>query len=354
MRKNKQKKKSNSLIRLYSMSKRDIVVIGTSAGGMNALVQLVGNLSTTLKASIFIVLHTTARSLTLLQEILQKHTTLPIITPKSGQLIHAGQIYVAPPHSHMIIKEKHIYLSQGPRVNHCRPAIDPLFRSAALHYGPRVVGIILTGMLDDGTVGLSFIKKRGGVTIVQDPDDAQHPDMPNSALANVSVDYCVALSDIPLLIKRLTKITIKSKIKPVPRWMSVESKLNSTNILPIEELNQTGKVSVFTCPECGGTLWEIDKDKVLRYRCRIGHAFSPHNLVEMHDETMESILWSAVRTLEENAELSQRIATHASKRYIHTANYFHQKSQIAKQNAKKLKEILLKNKATERENIENK
>jgi two-component system chemotaxis response regulator CheB len=321
--------------------KRDIVVIGASAGGMEALKQLVKDLPATLKASIFIVLHTVAKSSTLLEEILQRHTVLPILTPANGQIIHHGHIYIAPPHYHMQIKNGKIHLSQGPLINHFRPAIDPLFRSAALHHGARTIGVILTGMLDDGTVGLSFIKNQGGISIVQHPEDAQYPDMPRSALAHVSIDYCVPLSEIAPLITKLTKTSVKTKSKPVPDWMPTEAKLSTTNITPVEELNHLGKISPFTCPECHGNLWEIDKDKVLRYRCRIGHAFGPQTLSAVHEETMENILWSAVRTLEESAELSHRIATHTHKNHVRTASLFYDKAKVARQKAKKLKALLL-------------
>lgn len=326
------------------MMKRDIVVIGTSAGGVNALLQLVKDLPSTLKASIFIVIHTAARNPTLLQELLQPHTTLPVITPEHGQMIHQGHIYIAPPRFHMTIKKERIYLSRGPRINHCQPAIDPLFRSSALHYGMRVIGIILTGMLDDGTVGLSFIKNRGGISIVQNPQDAQYPEMPSSALSNVPVDYCVALSEIASLITKLTKTSVKTKPKPIPDWMHTESKLSTTDITSAEELNRLGKISPFACPECHGNLWEINKDKVLRYRCRIGHAFGPLSLAAVHDETMENILWSAVRILEENSELYQRIAERTHINHVRTASLYQHKAKVAEQKAKNLKEMLLKDK----------
>jgi two-component system chemotaxis response regulator CheB len=327
------------------MKKRDIIVIGTSAGGLNALKQLIKSLTPTLEITLLIVIHTSARSPNMLKEILQKNSSFPIINPTNGQIIRRNHIYLAPPNFHMTVNKGHIFLNSGPRINHSRPAIDPLFRSVALQYGARVVGIILTGMLDDGTAGLEVVKKQGGLTIVQHPEDAEYPEMPRNALASVKVDHCSTLPEIALLIAKVTATPVKSKLKFASHKMQIETKSNTTDITSTAELNHVGKISSFTCPECHGTLWEIKENnkKILRYRCRIGHAFGSKSLLAAHDETLENILWAAVRTLEENAELSHRLAARVSKTNIHTTSFFSYKAKIAQQNVKKLKKILLHN-----------
>lgn len=322
------------------MIKRDIVVVGASAGGLKALTQVIKDLPSTLEASVLIVMHLYPHSPSLLPDILQKSTTLTVVTPKDGQAIRRHHIYVAPPNCHMLVAEDgRIRLIAGPRVNHSRPAIDPLFCSVALHYGARAIGVILTGTLDDGSAGLELIKKHGGLAVVQDPDDAEYPDMPRNALDNVEVDQCLPLEEIALFIKQAINTSVEIN--------SIETKPSGIgSTLSVEELNRLGKISTFTCPECHGALWEINKQGMLHYCCRIGHSFGPQSLLAVHDETTEKILWSAVRTLEENAELSLHIATHADKKNAPTAKLFHHKAETAAQDARKLEEILLKRNVT--------
>ena len=185
------------------MSKHDIIVVGTSAGGVEALVRLVHDLPADLPAIVFIVIHVPARGQSRLPEILSRSGPLEAIHPTDGLLVSPGHIYVAPPDHHMLVEQGHVRVVRGPKENRHRPAIDPLLRSAALVYGPQVVGVILTGALDDGTAGLLAIKQRGGVAVVQDPREALYAGMPQNALANVSVDYCVPLADMGSLLTRL-------------------------------------------------------------------------------------------------------------------------------------------------------
>lgn len=334
------------------MIKRDLVVVGASAGGVNALIQLIKNLPDTLAASLLVVLHRPVQNPSKLVEVLQNRTRLIVTTPVNGQVMRHRYIYVAPPDHHMITENGRIYLTNGPRVNYHRPAIDPLFRSAAIHYGPRVIGIILTGALDDGTVGLRLIKNYGGLAIVQDPQEAEHPDMPRHALENIQVDQCLKLAEMPPFIAQAITKSVKIKAKPVTPSLLLESESPALPTLLPKELAQLGKVSNFTCPECHGALWEIDNNQIPRYRYRISHAYSPDYLLTAHDETTENILWSAVRALEENAELAERILTRAGEHKPHTAQLFHHKAKSARQNAQKLKEILLKNKIEKYEKTE--
>lgn len=329
------------------MRNHNIVVIGTSAGGVDALRQLLQDLPATLNASLFIVLHTSSQSQNFLPGLLQSYTRLVVTSPTNRQTIRQRHVYIAPPNYHMLIEHGCIRLTQGPRVNYSRPAIDPLFRSAAIHYGKQVIGVILTGMLDDGTAGLGLIKARGGITVVQNPKDAEHPDMPRNALESVSIDHCLPLVEIAPLIMELAHKPATGKAAPVSKAMKIEARPSVAGMTVDNDLNQLGVVSSFTCPECHGALWEIDSEKVLRYRCRIGHAYSAHSLVDAHGTTVENILWSAVRALEEHAALSQRVATRAGKERVHTAKIFNKKAHVATFQAQKLKEILLKEKISE-------
>jgi two-component system chemotaxis response regulator CheB len=185
------------------MAKRDLIVIGTSSGGVEALRTIVAALPSDFAASLFVVMHSAANSPGLLDKILQRETTLRVEIAQNNQKFKPGHIYVAPPDHHLILEPGIICLSRGPKENRFRPAVDPLFRSAAQTYGPRVVGVILTGGLDDGTAGLWAIKQLGGTTVVQEPAEALAPSMPASALRNVKVDYCVPLVEIGPLLGKL-------------------------------------------------------------------------------------------------------------------------------------------------------
>jgi|SRR5882724_1676203 len=184
------------------MPGHEIIVVGASAGGVEALMKLVHGLSRNLAASVFIVLHLPAQGSSVLPSILKHAGILNAQHPIDQQKIEMGNIYVAPPDHHLLIEQGLIRVVRGPKENRHRPAIDALFRSAAIAYGAQVVGVVLTGALDDGTAGLLAIKQRNGIAIVQDPNDAIYPDMPRSALKHVAVDYCVPIAEIgPLLVR---------------------------------------------------------------------------------------------------------------------------------------------------------
>ena len=185
------------------MAARDIIVVGASAGGVNALATLAEGLPPDLPASVLVALHLAPGVTSILPEILARAGRLPAVHPKDGEAYEKGKIYVAPPDHHLLVREGHLRLTRGARENLHRPAIDPLFRSAALAHGPRVIGVVLTGSLDDGTAGLSAVKRCGGTAVVQDPSDASHPSMPAAALKNVAVDHSVPLSEMAALLARL-------------------------------------------------------------------------------------------------------------------------------------------------------
>lgn len=298
------------------MPGHEIIVIGASAGGVEALVTLVRQFPEDLPASIFIVLHIPAQSPSLMPGILTRSGLLVATHPDDGEEIKQGHIYVAPPDQHLLIERGHIRLMHGPKENRYRPAIDPLFRSAAYVYGPRVVGVVLTGSLDDGTSGLWSIKQRGGIAIVQDPDEAFYPSMPRSAMTHVQVDYCLPLVDIGATLVQLANRQAEEEgAYPVPENMEQEVKyveMADGDLIASNE--RVGSPSAFSCPDCGGVLWELHDGELLRFRCRVGHAFSVDSVLSAQTEQLEMALWTALKTLEENASLSRRMAQQAHNR----------------------------------------
>jgi two-component system, chemotaxis family, protein-glutamate methylesterase/glutaminase len=297
------------------MSGHDIIVIGTSAGGVEALVKLVHGLPADLPAAVFVVLHIPAHSPSLLPTILSRAGRLPAVHPADDTKIEHGCIYIAPPDHHMVIERGHIRVVRGPKENRHRPAVDPTLRSAARSYGPRVIGIILTGALDDGTAGLLAVKRRGGIAVVQDPEDALYPSMPQNAIEYVAVDYIVPLSQIASLLKRLVdEKTPDEAAYPVPPDMNNEVSAVAMDKNASSENEHIGLPSVYSCPECGGVLWEIQDNNLLRFRCRVGHAFTSETMLAQQDETLEEALWATLKTLEESASLTQRMIQQAYQR----------------------------------------
>jgi two-component system chemotaxis response regulator CheB len=290
------------------MAKHDVVVIGASAGGVEAISRIVAELPRDIRASILVVLHI-SRGRSLLPEILTRAGALPAAHPTDGEPLRQGQIYVAPPDHHLVVDASSVRVVHTASENGVRPAVDPLFRSAARAHGPRVIGVVLTGALDDGTAGMMAIKEAGGVTVVQDPGDAFAPGMPRSAIAAGVADHIVPLRDIPLLIAALTEEDAPPVPLPAggPHLRQMEPDLAQTR-LAVRDVDRPGKPSVFTCPECHGTLWEADESGVLRFRCRVGHVYSAESMLSAQTDEVDRTLWIALRTLEERAALSHRLA----------------------------------------------
>ena len=267
---------------------RNIIVIGASAGGVLALEQLVMGLPEDLAAAVCVVLHIPASSVSQLPEILGRGA-LPARHPIDGSPIRMGHIYVAPPDRHLLIHNSHIELSAGPKEQRTRPAINPLFRSAALAFGPRVIGVVLSGVLDDGTAGLWDIKQHGGTTVVQDPRDAHYAEMPRSALAHVSIDHVTSIDSMAALLAHLVGRPIQI---PIPK----------------EEAMAVVQHTNLTCPECRGPITEYGQSTIKELRCRVGHRYSPASYVAAESETRERTLWAAILALEEAAEVMQGLA----------------------------------------------
>lgn len=292
---------------------RDIVVIGASAGGIAALQRLVRQLPAKLRASLLVVQHISPDGPSLLPQILSRAGALPARFPEDGERPQPGIIYVAPPDRHLILERDTIRLIRGPQENLHRPAIDPLFRSAAAAYGPRVAGIILSGMLDDGAAGLNTVKACGGVTIAQDPDDAAYPDMPRNAIRMTKVDHVLPLDSIAQLIEQLAGQPVASQ--PSPGKAAAEQKAQietgfSLLSRELPDMQKLGTPSTFACPMCHGPLWELADGDMLRFRCHVGHAYSSQSLLSAELQDIETALYCALRAVEENAAAARRVARH--------------------------------------------
>jgi two-component system chemotaxis response regulator CheB len=284
-----------------------VIVIGASAGGVHALLELAERLPPFFPAPICIVQHIGANP-SLLPELLRFRGQNHAMHAEHGQQLTPGTLHVAPPDCHMLLEGDRLHLTHGPKENHARPAIDPLFRSAAASMGPGVIGVILTGQMDDGTAGLAAIKDCGGVAVVQDPASAAEPAMPRSALKHVAVDHCVPLADLPALLTRLVSRPEPVARPPVPEHVIREVAINRGEAT-VEDLKDLGLPSTLTCPDCGGGLWEMKEARPLRYRCHTGHAFSALSLAQAQKESSEHALWSGVRALREREMLLRRMVT---------------------------------------------
>lgn len=313
------------------MKGQNIIVVGASAGGVESLARLASALPADLPAALLVVLHMPTNATSVLPEILNRRGSLRASSAVEGEPIEHGRIYVAPPNHHLLAKPGFIRLVHGPRENGHRPAVDPLFRSAAHAYGARAIGVILSGTMDDGSLGLQIVKRLGGTAIVQDPEDALFPAMPQNAINNAEVDYVLPLDEIGPLVARLTKQLstddsendsshngLLQASENLPRELGGGS-LSHGDVLEqpksaLEIGTLEGKPSLFTCPDCGGVLMEHEEHGLLRYRCYTGHAYSADSLISSQTEALESALWTALRTLDEQAEMLRRLHQRADQR----------------------------------------
>lgn len=331
------------------MQKHDILVIGASAGGVEAIKQLVQALPKDLPAAIFVVIHIPARGRSRLPEIINRFGALPACHPQDGDLIQHGRIYVAPPDYHLIVKNGYIRLTRGPKENNTRPAIDVLFRTAAKAYGPRVVATVLSGTLDDGTAGFMAVEQRGGISIVQNPEEAMFDGMPRNAIKNDHVDYVLKIAEIaPLLVQLANQPIETPEVEAVPSEMEIETDMAELELEAMQKSERPGKPSPYGCPDCGGVLWELDGDKIMRFRCRTGHAYSPYSLLASQSEQLEEAFWNALRALEEKADLTLKMAKQAEKNNRpYSAQRFQQQGQDAKQRASLVRQLLLREEGNE-------
>jgi two-component system chemotaxis response regulator CheB len=322
-----------------------IVVIGASAGGIEALVKVMTNLPHDINAAFLVVVHISPTASGVLPQILNRYKGISAAYPLEGQIVQPGKMYVAPPDWHLLLgSDDQLELTRGPREHTWRPAIDPLFRSAATYAGPRCIGVVLSGMLDDGTAGLIEIKRAGGIAIVQDPRDALFDGMPNSALTHVDIDFTLRAQSIGELIGDLCS----ARHKTGPRTEVVDDEQRHLEV-EIDRLTSSphdtkklGNPSEFACPECGGTLWAIvQPDADDRYRCRVGHAYSAQSLLGAQTDALEKALWTAIRALREKSDCSTRVANSLrSKNQLHLAKRFERQATKANQEADSLLSLI--------------
>jgi two-component system chemotaxis response regulator CheB len=287
--------------------RRDIIVVGGSAGSTDALAALLPQLPSDIPAALFVVSHLMPDAKSHLVDALNTVGPLVAKIPEDGEEIAHGIVYVAPSDRHLLVKRGSIRITRGPRENRWRPAVDPLFRSAAVAYGPRVIGIVLSGMLDDGTAGLDAIKRCGGTAIVQDPEEAAFPDMPRSALANVEVDHKVAVSEMGPVLQTLMQAPV-SQSSRTPRDVEVEARIAETGYSDEHITGSLGELTDLSCAECGGPLWRSKSGDLSRYRCRVGHAYTASSLLSAGGEAIESSIWAAVRMFDQRANILTTMA----------------------------------------------
>lgn len=289
---------------------RNVIVLGASAGGIAALSSLISGLPDDLDAAVLVVLHLSKKSnADIIIAGFKKQTTLNCQVASEGAKIRKGHLYLAPPEHHIIVRNGQIHLTQGPHENKYRPSIDVLFRSAAVHYGHRTIGVVLTGLLDDGTSGMSAIKKAGGICIVQDPSDAEYGDMPQSVLNNTEVDYKVSLAMIPSIIEVLMSRPLPPE-QAVPVELQIEADITQNLMSDLNQLKKIADRSDFICPDCGGGLWAVKDDPIHRYRCHTGHVYTERLLAEEQVQGIEESLWVSIRMLEERRNLLLLMRTH--------------------------------------------
>ena len=318
-----------------------IVVVGASAGGVRALQILAAGLPAGFPAPLLVVQHV-GNYPSILPRLIARSGPLPAAHAADGEAIRPGHIHVAPPDHHMLVEDGRIRLSRGPKEQHARPAIDPLFRSAALAWRAQAIGVLLTGLLDDGTAGLQAIKRCGGIAVVQDPEDAEAPSMPSSALRYVEVDHSAPLDAIGALLTQL----VSRAPAPVRAAGGAEREMRENEIMLgkgdfMEHLKSIGKPSTFVCPECDGALWEIEGSKPRSFRCHTGHAFSLRNLQHAQSEAADDALWSAFRALQEKEVLLRDLAeSHAAADAAGEAQRLRDEAERTAQHARTLRALI--------------
>ena len=335
------------------MLKPDIIVIGASAGGLKAFEILVSQLPSNFPAAVFIVWHISPDYPSLLPEILARSTPLRVKHSSGKEPIRPGHIYVAPPDYHMLVEWGNVRLSRGPKENRFRPAIDVLFRSAARSYGERVIGVVLSGSLDDGAAGLYAIKERGGIAVVQDPSDALHSSMPKAALKAVAVDYCVPIIEMGALLAHLVnKAILVQEVNPVSKKMDIEVGIAREDNGLEMGIMKLGELSPYTCPECHGVLLQLKEGSLLRFRCHTGHAYSLNTLLAEVTQAIEESLWDGIRTIEASQMLMLHTAKHLREMNEHeAADLLLEKAEDAKRRANLVRQAVMTNEILSQDNL---
>ncbi len=332
------------------MKPRNIIVIGASAGGFEGLKKLVAGLPADLAASIFVVWHVSPDVRGVLPQVLNRHGEIFAAHAVDGEKIVENRIYVAPPDYHLLIERGIVRVTRGPKENRFRPAVDPLFRSAAYAYNNRVIGVILSGALDDGTAGLWTIKRRGGLAVVQDPKDAETPSMPENALREVAVDYAVPIAEMAELLVRLSKEEVeeKAEIEMIENGENekteIEIKIAAETSAFESGVMKLGVLTPFTCPECHGVMSRLSDGNIQRYRCHTGHAFSADALLAGVTENIEDSLYNVIRVVEESIMLLNHLGDHfAEVNQPKLAAVYFKKAKEAEARAQIIRQVALSN-----------
>jgi two-component system chemotaxis response regulator CheB len=296
------------------MANRDVLAIGTSAGGVEALLFLAGRFPRNFPASILITIHLPSYCRSSLDLVLSNSGPLLATFARDGESLERSRIYIAPPERHLIVDGNRLWLGNGPRENRARPAIDPMLRSTAVCCCARTIGVILTGVLGDGAAGLSALSQCSGITVVQDPADAMFQEMPATALGRVKPDHVVPLSEMPALLEKLVKEPA-GQARPASWNVKYEVEIaKGERAMTMEDMDRIGRRSVLTCPDCGGTMWEVEDANLVRYRCHVGHAYTSELMSIAFDETLRRTLATALRTLDERVALARKLSTDARQR----------------------------------------
>lgn len=314
-----------------------LVVIGGSAGAIESLITIVEGLPADFDAAVLVAIHRPASGETMLTDILDRRAQIPASAAVHGEPLRPGRIYLAPPDHHLLVENGHLQLNHGPRENGHRPAIDPLFRTAAFRYGTAVTGVVLSGTRDDGSLGLQVIRRHGGIAIVQDPKDALFGEMPRNAIETAAPQHVIPATAIAQLLAELA-------VRPMNEQrvtLATGRQAGDPSPPPIGAGDVNGTPTGLSCPECHGVIWASADPQVPPYRCRTGHAFSEESLLQVQSEALEDALWAAVRALQENASLNQALARRASRRGdLRAASRRTDRSQQAARQAKLIQDML--------------
>lgn len=291
------------------MRTRGVVAVGASAGGVEALKDMAGGLPPDLPYAVLVTLHMSAGAPSVLAAIIDRSGPLPAVAARDGESLDAGRIYVAVPDRHLLVDDHRCVLSQGPTENRHRPAINALFRSTALQFGPRAIGVLLSGVLDDGVLGLGAIRSRGGTAVVQEPSDAMFTGMPLNAIAHGHADHRAAAADIGPLLARLADRRVEERHTEPDPQMELENRIAMSGRFSTDvDGDALGPAAGYSCPDCNGSLLTVSTGN---YRCRVGHAWTAAALLAAQDQEFEGALWVALRSLQEKAKLSRTLADQA-------------------------------------------
>lgn len=330
----------------HEAARRDTIAIGTSAGGVDALPQVLAPLDAKLPAAVLIVQHLSPSHDPYFVEILRRATTMPVAWAEQGARIERGRAYVAPPNVHLLVEDDHLRLVGGPRENHARPSIDRLFRSAAAMRGARTVGVLMTGLMDDGVAGLRDIQSAGGLTVVQDPNRAAFPELPARALDAMQPDHVVTLDAIGPLLRRLAGAAAARSPPPTPprpaATIDLEAAIDRSGPTNAATMNRLGRRVELSCPDCGGPMWDVGDEHHRRFRCYLGHASTARDLLRQSGERIETALWSAVRALRDRAATFESLAADALRQnHALTHELYHRRAQEAASQADLARQFLL-------------